>query len=68
MDAETIAASLTKAQQEALASDHWQDWRPLLRPGLVYWGNNGRDDRVRLKTRPAFHEIRAILKGQTDGE
>jgi hypothetical protein len=61
-----IAARLTKAQREALLSDHWQDWRPLLRVGLVYWGQNFIGNGKRLKMRPDFLAVRELLKGHDD--
>jgi hypothetical protein len=66
MTPEQIAASLTKAQRDALRSDNWQDWRPLLKPGLVYWGQGVVGRSKRLKMRHDFLAVRDILKERND--
>jgi hypothetical protein len=55
-----------EAQREAMRALHWQNWTPLISKGLVYWGK-GRNGYLRLKMRPHFFAVRAIIeKEQND--
>ena len=73
MDAETIAASLTKAQRKAMTYDGfwWEHSKGISGAGPCLLALTRREltfGRPAYRLTPLGLAVRTILKGQTDGE